>query len=154
VGKIAIPDHVLLKPGALDPAEWEVMQTHTTAGAAILAGSNSPFVQMAETIARTHHERWDGSGYPAGLDGEQIPLAGRICAICDVFDALLSKRPYKEPWPLDRALAEIQRMSGSHFDPRLVEAFLEIAREMHGEWSYGSAGEAAMALDEPVEIWA
>jgi HD-GYP domain-containing protein (c-di-GMP phosphodiesterase class II) len=153
VGKISIPDHVLLKPGALDPAEWEVMKTHTTAGAAILAGSNSPFVQMAETIARTHHERWDGSGYPAGLAGEQIPLAGRICAICDVFDALLSKRPYKERWPLDQALAEIQSMSGSHFDQRLVEAFLEIAREMHGEWSYESAGDAAITLDEPVEVW-
>jgi CHASE2 domain-containing sensor protein len=136
VGKISVPDHVLLKPGKLDPAEWEVMKMHTTAGAAILAGSSSPFVQMAETIARTHHERWDGSGYPAGLAGEEIPLAGRICGICDVFDALLSQRPYKKPWPLDRALAEIQRSSGSHFDPRLVEAFMEIAREMHGEWSY------------------
>jgi hypothetical protein len=140
VGKISVPDHVLLKPGKLDPAEWEVMKEHTTAGAAILAGSSSPFVQMAETIARTHHERWDGTGYPAGLAGEEIPLAGRICAICDVFDALLSQRPYKKPWPLDRALSEIERSSGSHFDPHLVDAFLEIAREMHGEWSYEDEG--------------
>ena len=153
VGKIAIPDHVLLKPGKLDPVEWEVMKTHTTAGAEILAGSSSPFVQMAETIARTHHERWDGSGYPAGLAGEEIPLAGRICGICDVFDALLSRRPYKEPWALSEALAEIQSSSGTHFDPKLVEAFLEIAREMHGEWSYEPEGSSALHIDEPLEVW-
>jgi CHASE2 domain-containing sensor protein len=150
VGKISIPDHVLLKPGPLDGAEWEVMKTHTVAGAEILAGSSSPFVQMAETIARTHHERWDGSGYPAGLAGEEIPLAGRICGICDVFDALLSKRPYKEPWPLGHALTEIERSSGTHFDPRLVDAFLQIAREMHGEWSSGEPAGTADALEEPV----
>ena len=148
VGKISIPDHVLLKPGKLDAAEWELMKTHTTAGATILAGSSSPFVQMAETIARTHHERWDGSGYPAGLAGDEIPLAGRICALCDVFDALLSKRPYKEPWRLDRALAEIESLSGTHFDPRLVVAFLEIAREMHGEWTYAPEEEPAVVFEE------
>ena len=152
VGKVSIPDRVLLKPGKLDPVEWDVMKTHTTAGATILAGSSSPFVQMAETIARTHHERWDGSGYPAGLAGEEIPLAGRICGICDVFDALLSKRPYKDPWRLDRALAEIRRLSGSHFDPRLVEAFMEIAREMHGEWSYGSEDAAPAVADDSVTL--
>ncbi|HEX8054632.1 MAG TPA: CHASE2 domain-containing protein [Thermoleophilaceae bacterium] len=150
VGKISIPDHVLLKPGKLDPAEWELMKSHTTAGAAILAGSSSPFVQMAETIARTHHERWDGSGYPAGLAGEEIPLAGRICGICDVFDALLSRRPYKDPWRLDRALAEIERLSGSHFDPRLVVDFLEIARELHGEWRYEP--EEAISFDAPMDF--
>jgi putative two-component system response regulator len=155
VGKIAIPDHVLLKPGSLDPAEWEVMKTHTTAGAAVLAGSSSPFVQMAETIARTHHERWDGSGYPAGLVGEEIPLAGRICGLVDVFDALLSKRPYKEPWPIGDALTEIRRSSGSHFDPRLVEAFLGIAREVHDEWSGDAAYSGTAASEaEPVEAWA
>ena len=154
VGKIAIPDHVLLKPGKLDAAEWEVMKSHTTAGAAVLAGSSSPFVQMAEAIARTHHERWDGSGYPAGLAGEEIPLAGRICGLVDVFDALLSKRPYKEAWPLEDALAEIRRSSGSHFDPRLVEAFLGIAREVHDEWSEDEAYTRAAASEaEPVEAW-
>jgi CHASE2 domain-containing sensor protein len=152
VGKISIPDHVLLKPGKLDPAEWEVMKEHTTAGAAILAGSGSPFVRMAETIARTHHERWDGSGYPAGLAGEEIPLAGRICAICDVFDALLSKRPYKDAWPLDRALAEVERLSGSHFDPRLVTAFLEIARDLHGDWTYEPEHEPAASFDDALDL--
>jgi HD-GYP domain-containing protein (c-di-GMP phosphodiesterase class II) len=150
VGKISIPDRVLLKPGRLDPVEWEVMKTHTTAGAALLAGSSSPFVQMAETIARTHHERWDGSGYPAGLAGEDIPLAGRICGICDVFDALLSKRPYKQAWSLDDALAEIDRSRGSHFDPRLVEAFLAIAREVHGEWSDQASRDHVPGAAEPV----
>ena len=94
--KIGIPDDVLLKPAKLDPREWELMQTHTTTGAGILGGSQSPLMKMAEAIALTHHERWDGSGYPFGLVGEKIPLAGRICAICDVYDALTSKRPYKE----------------------------------------------------------
>jgi HD-GYP domain-containing protein (c-di-GMP phosphodiesterase class II) len=150
VGKISIPDRVLLKPGRLDPVEWEVMKTHTTAGAALLAGSSSPFVQMAETIARTHHERWDGSGYPAGLAGEDIPLAGRICGICDVFDALLSKRPYKQAWSLDDALAEIDRSRGSHFDPRLVDAFLAIAREVHGEWSDQASRHDVPGAAEPV----
>jgi CHASE2 domain-containing sensor protein len=152
VGKISIPDHVLLKPGELDATEWELMKSHTTAGAAILAGSRSPFVQMAETIARTHHERWDGSGYPEGLAGEQIPLAGRICGICDVFDALLSKRPYKDPWPLDRALAEIERLSGTHFDPRLVADFLEIARELHGHWTYEPEHEPAVSFDDHADL--
>ena len=96
VGKIGVPDRVLLKPGRLDAEEWAIMKTHAEIGASMLAGSPSPLVQLAEAIARTHHERWDGSGYPAGLRGEEIPLAGRICAICDVFDALLSARPYKD----------------------------------------------------------
>ena len=95
VGKIGIPDAVLLKPGKLDAEEWAVMQSHATIGGSILAGSSSPLLQVAEQIALTHHERWDGSGYPAGLQGEAIPLAARITAICDVFDALRSKRVYK-----------------------------------------------------------
>jgi CHASE2 domain-containing sensor protein len=128
VGKIGIPDRILLKPGKLDPAEWEVMKTHATIGASILAGSDTPLLQLGEKIALTHHERFDGSGYPAGLAGEDIPLAGRICAICDVYDALLSERPYKRAWPRAEALAEIERESGSHFDPRLIAAFLEIER--------------------------
>jgi CHASE2 domain-containing sensor protein len=133
VGKIGIPDRVLLKPGPLDPEEWEVMKTHTTIGANILSGSNSPLLQMAEEIALTHHEKWDGSGYPRGLVGPEIPLVGRICAICDVFDALTSKRPYKEAWPPADALDELRSQSGRHFDPRLVELFLDFAPELRGD---------------------
>jgi CHASE2 domain-containing sensor protein len=135
VGKVGIPDEILAKPGPLDPDEWETMKTHTTIGGDILSGSSSSLVQLSETIALTHHEHWDGNGYPFGLSGEQIPLAGRICAICDLFDALVSARPYKDPWPLDRALPEIERLSGTQFDPGLVERFLPIARELHEQSS-------------------
>jgi CHASE2 domain-containing sensor protein len=124
VGKIGIPDRVLLKPGKLDGEEWEVMKTHATIGASMLADSRSELLQLAESIARTHHERWDGTGYPARLRGGEIPLVGRICSICDVFDALVSSRPYKEAWPVPHALAEIAAQSGRQFDPQLVEAFL------------------------------
>jgi CHASE2 domain-containing sensor protein len=134
VGKVGVPDSILLKPGKLDPEEWATMQTHTTIGASILAGSSSSLVQLAETIALTHHERWDGSGYPRGLAGEEIPLAGRICAICDVFDALLSPRPYKDAWPLEEVMAELERQRGSQFDPRLIDAFLPLAPGLHREW--------------------
>ena len=126
VGKIGIPDSVLLKPGKLDADEWEIMRSHTTKGAEILAGSQSPMIQMAEAIARTHHERWDGSGYPNGLKGEEIPLEGRICAICDVYDALGSRRPYKNPWTPQEVLDEIERGSGTHFDPAIVTAFVDL----------------------------
>jgi response regulator RpfG family c-di-GMP phosphodiesterase len=134
VGKVGIPDEILTKPGPLDADEWQTMKTHTTIGGDILSGSSSALVQLSQTIARTHHEHWDGGGYPLGLNGEQIPLAGRICAVCDVFDALLSARPYKDPWPIERTLPEIERLSGTQFDPGLVEAFLPIARELHREW--------------------
>ena len=133
IGKIGIPDSVLLKPAKLDPTEWELMQTHTTVGASVLAGSHSAVIRLAETVALTHHEHWDGSGYPFGLHGDKIPLAGRICAICDVFDALCSKRPYKAAWTPEEALAEIERESGRHFDPELVEAFLGIAPDVLAE---------------------
>jgi CHASE2 domain-containing sensor protein len=134
VGKVGIPDHILSKPGPLDPDEWATMKTHPTIGGNILAGSSSALVQLSQEIALTHHEHWDGNGYPLGLSGERIPLAGRICAVCDVFDALLSPRPYKDPWPFERAAAEIERLAGSQFDPGLVEAFLPIAAELHAEW--------------------
>ena len=134
VGKVGIPDAILSKPGKLDAAEWEMMKTHTTLGGRILTGSHSPLLQMAHTIALTHHERFDGTGYPTGLAGEEIPLVGRIAAVCDVFDALLSPRPYKDPWPLQRALDEIEDSAGSHFDPAVVAAFWTIARESHDEW--------------------
>jgi putative two-component system response regulator len=127
VGKIGIPDRVLLKPGKLDAEEWEIMQSHTTIGGTILAGSTSPLLQVAEAIALTHHERWDGTGYPAGLSGEAIPLPARVTAVCDVFDALLSKRRYKERWTLADALAELAAQRGRHFDPAVVDAFLELA---------------------------
>jgi response regulator RpfG family c-di-GMP phosphodiesterase len=124
IGKIGIPDRVLLKPARLDADEWAVMQTHTTIGSQLLAGSRSDLVRMAERIALTHHERWDGSGYPNGLSGDDIPLESRICTICDVFDALVSERPYKAAWPVADALAEIESMSGTAFEPRLVDLFL------------------------------
>jgi putative two-component system response regulator len=127
VGKIGIPDRVLLKPGKLDPEEWEIMKTHAAIGYDLLAGSNSPLIQMAATIALTHHEKWDGNGYPRGLKGEEIPIVGRICAVCDVFDALTSERPYKHAWSIDESMAELHRGAGSHFDPRLVSLF---AREL------------------------
>jgi CRP-like cAMP-binding protein len=124
IGKIGIPDRVLLKPGALDDEEWALMQTHTTLGSQLLSGSRSEVVQMAERIALTHHERWDGGGYPTGLAGEDIPIESRICTICDVFDALVSERPYKPAWSAADALAEVALMSGKAFEPRLVELFL------------------------------
>jgi CHASE2 domain-containing sensor protein len=133
VGKVGIPDEILSKPGPLDPGEWATMKTHTTIGGSILAGSGSELVQLSQAIALTHHEHWNGAGYPKGLSGEQIPLAGRICAICDVFDALLSTRPYKDAWPIDDAIAEIVRLRGIQFDPQLVDAFMPIARELHAE---------------------
>ncbi|MGH2981823.1 MAG: CHASE2 domain-containing protein [Solirubrobacterales bacterium] len=136
VGKIGMPDSVLLKPGRLDEGEWAKMRSHPEIGAEILAGSRSPVVELGRTIALTHHERWDGSGYPAGLAGEEIPLEGRICAVCDVFDALLTERPYKQPWPLEDVIAEIRSQSGRHFDPRLVGLFLPMAAQLHTELGY------------------
>jgi putative two-component system response regulator len=130
IGKIGLPDSVLLKPGRLDPAEWDVIKSHTTAGAAILAGSTNPIVRMAERIALTHHERWDGSGYPYGLRGEEIPLEGRICAVVDVYDALLSQRVYKGAWKPEEVVAELRRGRASDFDPALVDAFLAMIPEL------------------------
>jgi CHASE2 domain-containing sensor protein len=140
VGKVGIPDDILLKPARLDPAEWAKMQTHTTIGASILSGSKSALVQMAEQIARSHHERWDGSGYPDGLTGDQIPLAARICAVCDVFDALLSPRPYKAAWPLADVIRELGTLRGTHLDPALVDAFLPLATDLYDECFATAAG--------------
>jgi putative two-component system response regulator len=126
IGKIGIPDHILLKPGPLDDAEWVIMRQHTVFGGRILEGSDQGFIRLAEVIAMTHHEKWDGSGYPRGLKGEKIPLVGRIVAVADVFDALMSKRPYKEPFPLDKSLKIIQEGRGAHFDPQVVDAFMAI----------------------------
>jgi putative two-component system response regulator len=126
VGKIAIPDHILRKADPLDDDERVEMQRHTDVGGDLLAGSRSPVVQLGEIIARTHHERWDGTGYPNGLLGEEIPLAGRICAVCDVYDALTSARPYKPAWPIEEARDELRALRGRHLDPRLVDLFLEV----------------------------
>jgi cyclic di-GMP phosphodiesterase len=128
VGKIAIPDSILLKPGRLTPQEFERMKTHTTLGAKILSGGRFPLLQLAEQIARTHHERWDGSGY-LGICEESIPIAGRIVTVADVFDALTSKRPYKEAWTVSDAIEEIQRQSGHQFDRCVVDAFLKVVRQ-------------------------
>lgn len=126
VGKIGIPDHILLKPGKLTPEEWDTMQTHAQLGADILADNESEMVQLARAIALSHHEKWDGSGYPNGLKGEEIPIEGRIAAICDVFDALTSWRPYKKAWSIDEAVKFLEDNSGSHFDPNLVPLFIKI----------------------------
>jgi len=133
VGKVGIPDEILLKPARLDPAEWSKMKTHTTIGASILSGSKSALVQMAEQIALSHHEKWDGTGYPDGLKGDEIPLAARICAVCDVFDALLSPRPYKNAWPLAEVIRELGSLRGTHLDPALVDAFLPLATDLYDE---------------------
>jgi putative two-component system response regulator len=125
VGKIGIPDKILLKPGRLTTDEFATVRTHTTIGARILSGSRFPILRLAEEIAFSHHERWDGQGY-AGIAGEAIPLPGRIAAIADVFDALTQQRPYKDAWTVDRAVSEIEQQSGRQFDPALVDAFLRI----------------------------
>ena len=126
VGKIGIPDKILLKPGKLDPDEWEVMKTHAAIGGEILSGGTSKLMKISEIIAMTHHEKWDGSGYPEGLKGDDIPLEGRIVAVADVFDALTSERPYKKAWSVEKSLALIEEESGKHFDPQVAQAFTKI----------------------------
>jgi len=126
IGKIGIPDEILLKPGRLNPDERRIMQTHAEIGAQILTGSYDPVIKTAEIIALTHHEKWDGSGYPKGLKKEDIPIEGRIAAVADVFDALTSKRPYKNAFPVDKSLQIIRGNSGTHFDPQVVDAFFSI----------------------------
>ena len=123
VGKIGIPDRILLKPGKLDDDEWAFMQRHSEIGADIIGEHQDELLQLARLIALHHHEKWDGSGYPAGLAGEDIPLMARIVALADVFDALTSARPYKQAWPVERAVAFIAEQAGTHFDPGLLPAF-------------------------------
>lgn len=125
IGKVAIPDAVLLKKGKLTEQEFASMQTHTLAGSDILRESKSSLLQMAADIAASHHERWDGQGYPFRLSGEKIPLAGRIVAIADNFDALTTARPYKEAWTVERTVEHIQQRAGTQFDPRCVQAFMD-----------------------------
>ena len=123
IGKIGVPDSVLLKPGDLSDEEWVVMRQHTTKGAAILKGSSVPFIQMGARIAACHHEKWDGTGYPSGLKAERIPVEARITAIVDVYDALVHKRHYKDPWPEDLALEFMRKRAGNHLDPDLFALF-------------------------------
>jgi putative two-component system response regulator len=123
VGKIGIPDHIMLKPGKLDDEEWKVMRQHPAMGAAIIGDHKDELLHVARQIALTHHEKWDGSGYPMGMKGEAIPVFGRIIAIADVFDALTSVRPYKKAWSVEAAVAMIQEGAGSHFDPGLMAPF-------------------------------
>jgi response regulator RpfG family c-di-GMP phosphodiesterase len=125
VGKLGIPEAILCKPGKLTPEEFAVIRRHPEIGHEIIRRSSSPFLLSGSEVALTHHEKWDGSGYPRGLRGEEIPLFGRISAIADVFDALITRRPYKEPWPIARALEYVDGEKGRHFDPRLARLFLE-----------------------------
>lgn len=125
IGKIGIPDAILMKPGKLEPGEFEIMKTHTTIGAAMLEDGDSDLLRLAREIALTHHEKWDGSGYPEGLVGEAIPQSGRIVAVADVFDALTSSRPYKQAWTVAAAIDFIRQNAGSHFDPAVAECFLD-----------------------------
>ncbi len=131
VGKIGIPDHILMKPDKLDADEWETMKGHPEIGYRLLDGHTSEIMNAAKEIALTHHEKWDGSGYPNGIAGKEIPLTGRICALADVFDALTSNRPYKKPWTLAAATREVQEYSGGHFDPELVETFMAVREEIY-----------------------
>ena len=123
IGEVELPEAVSLRSGQLTPYEWEMIKRHPIIGADLLHGSASPVLQMGEAIALTHHERWDGSGYPRGLKEDEIPRGGRICALADVFDALTSQRPYKTEVPLDKALLLIQETSGQFFEPQLVVVF-------------------------------
>jgi putative two-component system response regulator len=129
VGKIGIPDRILLKPGPLDRDEWELMKRHTTIGAEIIGDHPSELLRTARVIALRHHERWDGSGYPDGLSGEAIPKIARVVAIADVFDALLSERPYKAPWTVEATVETLRAQSGRHFEPAAVTALLEVLPE-------------------------
>lgn len=129
IGKIGIPDEILLKPGRFEPHEFERMKVHTIIGASILEESSFPLLQLAGVIARSHHEKWDGSGYPDGLKGEEIPLEARIVALADYYDALTHERPYKRSWSPQETITEIKKQSGIHFDPNIVEIFLTLFEE-------------------------
>lgn len=130
IGKVGIPDKILMKPGKLNNKEWEIMKQHTVIGAKILHGSKQDYMKLGEEIALTHHENWDGSGYPQGLQGENIPISGRIVAVADVFDALISKRPYKPPLSYRESFTIIKNERGTHFDSGVVDAFISTKQEI------------------------
>lgn len=144
IGKIGIADAILGKPGKLTPEEFKIMREHVTIGARILERGSSELIRTAELIAQSHHERWDGAGYPDRLSGADIPVEARVVAIADVFDALCSERPYKQAWPIEKAYAEIVACSGTHFDPACVDAFCAKWPEI--EDIMGAATERAIAL--------
>ncbi|MFC1904711.1 HD domain-containing phosphohydrolase [Chloroflexota bacterium] len=148
IGKIGIPDRVLQKPGKLDDDEWVIMRQHAAIGAEILKDASADFIKLAESIAISHHEKWNGSGYPNGVQGADIPLGGRIVALADVFDALTSERPYKAPFPLEKALAIIKEGRESHFDPELVDAFSSIEDEIKKELGFWKFMQAEPASEE------
>jgi putative two-component system response regulator len=158
IGKIGVPDAILLKPDKLNEAETQIMRTHTTVGAELLSKSNIPHMQMAEEIARYHHEWWDGAGYPGNLSGSAIPLAARITALADVFDALTHKRPYKVAWPIDAALDEIARLKGRQFEPQLTDLFVVLIGRLRHDHidldSYlGQAASNSSFLQARTRIW-
>ena len=155
IGKIGIPDSILKKPGKLTPDEFEIMKSHTTKGGAILAGSDSELLRMAERVALSHHEKFDGSGYPNGLSGSDIPVEGRIVAVADVFDALSSKRVYKEAFDQERTLDLVREGVGKHFDPDVVEAFFSIQDQLDEIRTYYANLEANLDGQEPTfeDLW-
>ena len=139
IGKIGIPDHILKKPGKLTAAEWEVMKQHTVIGSRIFQNSKSPLLKAIAEISITHHERFDGSGYPGGLKGKKIPLFGRIVAVADVFDAVISKRCYKEEWSFKEGFDYVKSLAGTHLDPELVEVFVGIHENIRGIYDANKA---------------
>jgi putative two-component system response regulator len=158
IGKIGVPDAILLKPEKLNDAERQIMRTHTTVGAELLSKSNIPHMQMAEEIARHHHEWWDGTGYPGNLSGSAIPLASRITALADVFDALTHKRPYKIAWPAEAALDEIAQLKGSQFDPQLTDHFIVLVNRLRNDYAdidsfLGQAAQNSPFLQARSRIW-
>ena len=144
MGKIGVPDYILFKAGPLSPEEFEMMKQHTIIGARILSGSQHPILKLAEVLAVTHHERWDGKGYPHGLIGEEIPLEGRICALADFFDACTSPRVYRPPLDYEDVLAMIREESGKHFDPRVVQTFFDILPEILAIHKEGREGNSCL----------
>ena len=134
IGKIGIPDVILKKKGKLTPAQRKIIKTHTEVGAQIFKGTNSPLLKAAGLISLTHHERFDGTGYPKGLKGKKIPLYGRIVALADTFDALISKRSYKKAYDFDKAIEMIKERAGNHFDPDIVKAFLKRKKRIKKIW--------------------
>jgi putative two-component system response regulator len=139
IGKIGIADSILLKPGKLTPGEWNAMKEHARIGANILDSGSSPLIQTGSLIAMTHHEKWDGSGYPQGIAGSHIPLEGRICAVADVFDALTTARPYKKGLPMKEALSIMNMVRGKHFDPKVFDAFVnkpELVERMYTQYHH------------------
>jgi putative two-component system response regulator len=154
IGKLGIPDAILRKPGKLDAHEWQIMKTHSRIGHDILAKSEAPVFQLGAQIALRHHEKWDGSGYPDGLRGQDIPEAARIVALADVFDALTTMRPYKEAWPVERAVATLRESAGSHFEPILVDAFVAMLPqilEIKAQWDTHETAAATPPGDGAVQ---